>query len=83
MIARVEMSREQEIVRILEEMMEDLRKREDMFASMLAKAQSQLSENGAKYDEWQGKLSKVASEIDESRRIISQEVPPLCRITLC
>jgi hypothetical protein len=44
---------------------------------MLAKAQSQLSENGAKYDEWQGKLSKVASEIDQSRRIISQEVGPL------
>lgn len=63
----------QEIVGILEEMMEDLRKRENMFASMLAKAQSQLSENGAKYDEWQGKLSKVASEIDQSRRIISQE----------
>lgn len=59
---------------ILQEMIEDLRNRENMFAAMLAQAQSQLSENEDKHDDWKGKLSKVASEIDASRRIISDEV---------
>lgn len=63
----------EDIAKILREMIADLAAREKIFESMLNKAQTQLSDNSVKAKEWDGKLSKVASDVEESRATISEE----------
>ena len=63
----------EDIAKILREMISDLTAREKIFESMLNKAQTQLSDNSVKAKEWDGKLSKVASDVEESRATISEE----------
>jgi len=62
-----------DIAAILREMITDLKVREQIFEGMLAKAQMHQTANTVKAKEWDTKLSRVASDVEESRATISEE----------